>query len=250
MSGYVASREVKLLVAPSGNVCAFPGCDCELVRPATDGNDPLNLGEMAHIYGERPGAARYDANFPKEQLNSHANLIFVCPTHHTEIDQQPAKYPVEMLQGWKAEHERSVRSALSKAMTEIKFAELEVVTQALLGNPMPATTDFALTDPQEKLNRNSLGANVHWLLQLGLSRASVVSHFIQRFSEIDSEFSERLRAGFVNEYRRLRGEGIVGDELFFRLQSFAGRNSNNVLNQAAGLAVLSYLFETCEVFER
>lgn len=47
---------VKTLFALSGNVCAYPGCE----QPLTDPAWRSVRGRIGHIYGERPGSARFD----------------------------------------------------------------------------------------------------------------------------------------------------------------------------------------------
>jgi hypothetical protein len=47
----------------------------------------------------------------------------------------------------------------------------------------------------------------------------------------------------------LKNEGVEGDILFDELHMFSSMDSNSFEYQAAGLAVLVYLFEKCEVFE-
>ena len=42
------------------------------------------------------------------QLNAVANLIVLCPTHHTLVDSQPETYPTDLLREWKQTHETAV----------------------------------------------------------------------------------------------------------------------------------------------
>jgi hypothetical protein len=64
------------------------------------------------------------------------------------------------------------------------------------------------------------------------------------------DFPEKLKSGFLAEYQRLCTAGMTGDALFESLHKFSCGNSSDFRKAAAGLAVLSYLFEKCEVFER
>lgn len=76
-----------------------------------------------------------------------------------------------------------------------------------------------------------------------------VEEFVEHVAIRDSRFPERLKAGFVAEYSRLKEQGFEGDSLFEALREFAYGRTRNFQKQAAGLAVLVYLFEKCEVFE-
>jgi len=66
---------------------------------------------MAHIEGEKPGAARYNANMPYEERNNYQNFILLCPTHHTIIDKDENQYTVEKLRQLKKEHEKWVEDS-------------------------------------------------------------------------------------------------------------------------------------------
>ena len=69
-------------------------------------------------------------------------------------------------------------------------------------------------------------------------------------SGLDGTFVANLTSGFVEEYQRLRSEGLDGDSLFNEMQLFSAQWRTDLLHQGAGLAVLVYLFERCEVFEQ
>lgn len=62
-------------------------------------------GEVCHIKGVRPGSARYDPNQSPGERHHYQNLVLMCPTHHTVIDDDEESYTVERLQRIKCEHE-------------------------------------------------------------------------------------------------------------------------------------------------
>jgi hypothetical protein len=62
-------------------------------------------GEVCHIKGARPGSARYDASQAGVERHAYANLILMCPTHHTVIDDDEETYTVERLCKIKGTHE-------------------------------------------------------------------------------------------------------------------------------------------------
>ena len=92
---------VKRLFAVSGNMCAFPDCG----RPLVDPTSGSILGEVCHIKGEKPDAARYDSSQTDLQRHGFGNLILLCRAHHKIIDDNPQEHPVEKLKEWKASHE-------------------------------------------------------------------------------------------------------------------------------------------------
>ncbi len=48
----IPEKEMKALLADSGGVCAFPGCNKRFVEPGNAVDDAAFLGEMAHIGGD------------------------------------------------------------------------------------------------------------------------------------------------------------------------------------------------------
>ena len=82
--GTIKLSEQRKLHSKSGNRCAI----CKTVLVDVENIDSACIGVNAHIYGEKPGAARYDATKPIEYVNSEANLIFLCCNCHTKIDGQ------------------------------------------------------------------------------------------------------------------------------------------------------------------
>jgi hypothetical protein len=88
------------------------------------------------------------------------------------------------------------------------------------------------------------------IVTMGLSVAREVRSYVESVAQIDDAFPERLKVGFLTEYYRLRKEGHAGDSLFDLMCRFAQQGFNGQAKRAAGLAVLVYLFEACEVFEK
>ena len=211
-----ASYPTKLLLAfRSGDRCAFPGCPRQLTVDAPAGGDPVVLGEAAHIAGEQANAARYDASMTDEERNHYCNLIYLCGDHHTQIDKQHAHFPVEALHRLKAEHEAKVREGLNAAFAQIGFPELQFATAWVNRyQPVGDTADLSLLAPEDKILRNELTNGSRVTITMGLSVARLVGDFVQNEALIDPEYPERLKAGFLEEYFRLRREGQRADELF------------------------------------
>ena len=234
----------------SCNRCGFPRCDQLLTADATEHDDGVILGEAAHIRGEKPGAARYDPEYPPNKLNSYENLIFLCPDHHTQIDKQPASYPVETLLQWKEYHEAEMRRRTGDAIADVGFAELDMVTQALLNSPGVSDQNLHIIPPNEKISKNELSDKTRFMISLGLGKSPNVKSFMQELTAIVPHFDENLVGGFRAKYDELFDQGLRGDALFNEMHRFACTGKTDAVIQAAGLAVLSHLFETCDVFEK
>ena len=116
----------KLIYSTHSGRCAF--CRGFVFVPSTEYDAPANLGEIAHIRGERPGAARYDPTWTQARINDPVNLMLMCRPHHRQIDAQAATYPVGRLEAMKAEHEKWLEKAI-KASPEGRRVERMVLLQ-------------------------------------------------------------------------------------------------------------------------
>lgn len=250
MSRKYPRTEVKALYGLSAGRCSFPNCRSELILERTSDGKQQQIGEIAHIVAHSDDGPRGDSTYPKDKLDTAENWILLCPTCHAIIDALDTKYTITGLRELKAKHYEWVNNCLRKEITTIDFAELEVVTRALLNACVPPSEDFTVTPPKEKLQRNSLSNQVHLLLTIGLSRAYEVRNFMQQFALIDTDFPNRLMGGFAVEYNRLRSTGVSGDALFESMHDFSCGGTLDFKRRATGLAVLSYLFECCEIFEK
>lgn len=126
----ISPVDIKLLWGRAGGRCSKPGCNEDLTALVANGN--YVVGEMAHVIGHKPTAAR---GTPSGGSDAYENLILLCPTHHTHIDKAPeGTYPVELLHEWKRAHEAVIRNA-GKIIKFENFQELKLaVSRILLSN--------------------------------------------------------------------------------------------------------------------
>ena len=202
---------------------------------------------MAHIKGEKRTAARYDLNMTPEENDGANNRIILCPTCHTEIDKNEIKYTVELLHTIKEAHIKYVQDKLQVVISNITFVELEIIIKYLISKPI-YDEDLRMIPPSEKIKKNSLSATVDKNIKIGLMQRRQVMDYLNQ--NIDPLFSERLRSGFVNKYLELKKQNLKGDNLFYSLLDFSSNNSDDFNTRAAGLAILSYFFEICDIFEK
>jgi len=243
----VSEPTKRVLFARSGNLCAFPNCNTHLVQEKTGDDPPSIVGNICHIKGKKPDAPRYDTGMSDQERDAIDNLILLCATHHKLIDDQYNEYTVEKLQQFKLAHEGWVNTQVSREISEVTFAELEVITQYVVSNTT-SETKITIIPPKDKITKNQLSQEVENLIKMGIAQVKLVRNFINNMP--DPMFGERLKQGFVNKYERLvKEEGLNGDDLFYNLLDFASNGSSDFQQKAAGLVVLSYFFETCDVFE-
>jgi hypothetical protein len=251
VSSTISVTVTKILALKTGNKCAAPGCNQKLAVDGNNINGVSVVGEIAHIAGEYLGAARYDSNMTPAQRNAYANLLFLCPTHHTQIDKPGNTYSVATLTQWKADHEAYIDQAIMDSMPDVTFAELEIVARAIAdGVAKPFDGDFRLTDPTEKMKRNGITDRSHNMLTMGLAASRDVRDFIAAISLTVPFFEDRLRSGFQDKYDKFWTEGVRGDDLFEALCVYASKYSTDYRVRAASLAVVAHLFEACDVFQR
>lgn len=242
--------DVKMLYGLAAGRCAFPNCKKEVILEADPVDGKKQIGKIAHIVGHSNSGPRGDAAYPRNKLDTYENWILLCPTCHDTADALMSTHDVTKLRSLKAEHENWVSQKLTVAIPGVGFAELEIVTKAITQKSLPESCDLTLTPPVAKIKRNGLSGHSQLLITMGLSKAREVRDFVEHVAQVDPDFPERLKAGFVVEYDRLRTEGVLGDLLFESVRHFAAGSSQDFSRQAAGLVVLSYLFERCEIFEK
>lgn len=242
-------RQKQILALLSGGICAFERCGQALLLPGTLADGPSIVGEVAHIRGEHPGSARYDPSMTDKARNAVVNLVYLCGVHCGLVDDQPNTYTVDVLLAMKARHESSVRTELSNALATVTFAEFDTVCEHLRAAPLTdGQPDFHVVSPEEKIERNELSGTSRFMIQMGLSQSHLVRRFVEAQGQIDSTYSDGLKAGFVLEYRRLRMDGLDSDSILDGLIVFASRGARAGHRFAAALAVVIYLFEACEIF--
>ncbi len=93
-----------------GGACSV--CHATTTGPHSDPAKSVNVGEGAHINGEKPDSARYDATLSDAYVGSADNGIWVCRGCHKRIDDDPARYTVVQLRHVKADAERNADLAL------------------------------------------------------------------------------------------------------------------------------------------
>ncbi len=130
-------KEIKILFAKSGNLCAFPKCGTSLVEPGTEDDDPAVSGEIAHIVADSRQGPRGDFPLNDEERNKHPNLILLCSHHHRSVvDKQKRTYSVQVLRQMKADHEAFVERKLS---TEPPAPKPQLVSEEIHSTILPVS---------------------------------------------------------------------------------------------------------------
>lgn len=98
-----------------------------------------------------------------------------------------------------------------------------------------------------KLSANDLSDDAAELLRQGRRRETLVERFFNDWP--DPSFGEEIAQGFRERYQALKMEDLSPDQIFTELQTFAGGMDGTPAHQAAVLAIMSYFFERCDIFE-
>lgn len=109
--GKLSKADTIQLWARAGGACAI--CGADLLKDVRT-SQRIHWGELAHIIGAEPSAARGDSVLSKKLETDPDNLVLLCPSCHTKVDRDAARYTVELLQQYKARLETSVRLAASQ----------------------------------------------------------------------------------------------------------------------------------------
>lgn len=241
----ILEKDQRLLHTKSGNRCAI--CRAILVDVNTDST--ACIGENAHIYGEKPGSARYDKTQKTEFVNSEKNLIFLCCNCHKKIDTDEAAYSADFLFDLKYKHEMWVMQELESGMMDYTFAELEVLAQYILdvGSRTQGTMSYDLLKIEDKIKKNSL-EEVQGYITTGLMNSKHIVDYINKYPS--PSFSRKLNSIMVGEYQIRKKEGKDSLTIFAELWNLTSGNRSDFKYRSAGLSILAYFFEECEVFEK
>ncbi|MEZ8097167.1 ABC-three component system protein [Photobacterium swingsii] len=98
-----------------------------------------------------------------------------------------------------------------------------------------------------KLKFNSLSGDVEVLLSAGRRKENLVADLLNRWP--DPTYGEELAQSFHLKYEKLKSLNLNPDDMFMDLKSYAGGSIDNVSSQVSSLAILSYFFERCDIYE-
>jgi hypothetical protein len=116
--------------------CSNPGCRQPTSGPQIDPTKTINLGVAAHITAASGDGPRYDSSFTPEMRSAITNGIWLCQTCAKQVDNDPARYSVSLLQQWKQSAERFALTDLETRSHATsgndKFLRLDKLMPALL----------------------------------------------------------------------------------------------------------------------
>jgi hypothetical protein len=87
----------------AGSHCCNPDCR-KLTSGGSSQANVIVIGEAAHIYGARPGSARFKLDMADVGRADITNGIWLCSNCHKMIDDDELNYPADLLFNWVREH--------------------------------------------------------------------------------------------------------------------------------------------------
>lgn len=133
-----------------------------------------------------------------------------------------------------------------RTMAQLDYEALRPVV-SLIQKLSPDDNPPLSAPSASKLDANDLTADAAELLRQGRRREPLVEQFFNDWP--DPSFGEEIAQGFRERYQALKEEDLSPDQIFSELQTFAGGMDGTPPHQAAVLAVMSYFFERCDIFE-
>jgi len=134
-----------------------------------------------------------------------------------------------------------------RAMLSLGLKQLQPILTHLAKHAPPEDVAPAPVSPR-KLEYNALPSSVSALLTAGMAKAPLIENYVARGR--NKELGIQVGAAFRKRYMELAQAELDGAEIFNRLHEFAiGPFRPDTENQVACLAVLAWLFESCDIFE-
>ena len=203
---------LKALFAKSGNRCAFPGCQHQLV----DENN-LFIGQLCHIEALSKGGPRFNLKKSITCINDYDNLVLMCYAHHKRIDDDPTTYTAESIRKMKDEHEAKFLGkefevsdeTVKKIIEEINEYWSGIKKVQLTEHPYP---DFAIPF-NEKADFNTTLRNLNKILKS-----------LRRLCEIFDESDERLDEDCRALLKKLKYDISAYEALPYYENPFVNRN--------------------------
>ena len=134
-----------------------------------------------------------------------------------------------------------------RAARSVGFEQLRQVLQHIATTP-PQPTSSVAPVPEGKVEHNHLQDYLGWL-NTGRQKQRVVEDFFKRWP--DPELGQRIEQVFKQRYEALRDSDFPPSTIFGQLWSFAGGGSfaPDMALENAVLALVSFLFDQCDIFE-
>lgn len=104
----------RILASRVGTICSNPECRVPTSGPQDDPSKAVNIGVAAHITASSLGGPRYAPSLSPAERSAAENGIWLCQNCAKLVDNDIARFTVDVLNGWKSVAESEARNRLGK----------------------------------------------------------------------------------------------------------------------------------------
>ena len=132
---------------------------------------------------------------------------------------------------------------------DLEFDEVEKVIMALTPHMKTQDASSEKVEPvnQEKLNFNRLSPIIKGVINNARINTPRIREYFRDHTE--PNYGERIADIFRKKYSELKSKEIEPDDIFEELWGFASDGSQSVARRGAIDSILSYFFDSCDIFE-
>lgn len=195
----------ELLAKRVGMRCSNPNCRQPTSGPQEDPNKALNIGVAAHIAAASELGPRYDPLMSPQERRSEANGIWLCQNCAKLVDNDAARYSVDLLRRWRRLAEATALLDIEAPASNVKVDQKTNIF-ARKSRPLPSS----IPSPKGFIGRENYlqelrecyknGKRVFVLHGLGgVGKTALAQKFAEEIkSEYDAHISIDLRGAGKN----------------------------------------------------
>lgn len=226
-------KTLKRLFGLSGNQCAFPGCDKELVN-----RNNAKESNICHIEAANEGGERYRKNMTDKERADYDNLILLCVQHHEDTD-DVAEYTVKILKDMKLKHESQHLSQQLRNRPSMLINTINAIAEIDFEDILKVDSLLAF-DPNHKISYNSLQKNALLIQEYKIFHGKINS----LYDELELQGSikkDKLLATIKGIYIHEKGKYVLNSE---NTHEIIQQNSDKIFD-----SVYAQLFSKVEASE-
>lgn len=215
---------------------------------------------IAKIHADFHGARKHWSGSMQEWVFVHNDGRGLPPNAVKYLDGLRQNHAPLMIATWSEPELLDLTMRLDLAALQALFgpaASIAIVDRLVMSDLVPiiealqrqepSPSDPPLTPPSPaKLAKNALSEDSGLFLRIGRRKSALVDTFFRKIPRPD--LGERIAEAFRLRYAELKALDLPADTIFKHLQDYAGFNGEPK-RQGAALAVLTYFFDSCDIFE-
>ena len=217
---------IRRLDTLSGNECAAPDCSNKLI--AKDGQTIVS--KICHIEAASPDGPRYNPNMTDDERRHFDNLILLCDECHSIIDnkENESKYPVELLNDWKRNHEGKKQYSILTQKTGLLDSAINAISEYDFDDNDEILESPKAFNPEDKIAFNSIKRNKNLIKEYSVFFPKINAIY----DELESQGSfrkEKLLRNIKLIYTRIKGKYVLDSDNEIEIIQL---NADNILEDA------------------